>query len=86
MFLAGLHRNLDRVGSRVLAPSPLPTLEEAYSLVCREVQRQLTMGTEGRFKGSTLVISKGNFRPTHPTGFSTRCTHYNSTTYMIDTC
>lgn len=33
MFLAGLDHNLDQVSSRVLATSPLPSLEEAYSLV-----------------------------------------------------
>ncbi|KAI9177012.1 hypothetical protein LWI28_009833 [Acer negundo] len=32
MFLVGLAHNLDQVSSRVLATSPLPSLEEAYSL------------------------------------------------------
>ena len=35
MFLAGLDHNLDQVSSRVLATLPLPSLEEAYSLVRR---------------------------------------------------
>ena len=37
MFLASLDHSLDQVSSRVLATSPLPSLEEAYSLVHREV-------------------------------------------------
>ena len=61
MFLIGLDHNLDQVSSRVLATSPLPSLEKAYSLVCRKVQRQVTMGTEDRFEASTLVVQKGNF-------------------------
>ena len=46
MFLAGLGHNLDQVSSHVLATSPLPSLEETYSMVRREEQRQLTTGTE----------------------------------------
>ena len=46
IFLTGLDHSLDQVSSRVLATSPLTSLEEAYSLVHREVQRQVTMGTE----------------------------------------
>ncbi|KAK0585094.1 hypothetical protein LWI29_023358 [Acer saccharum] len=87
MFLAGLDHNLDQVSSRVLATSPLPSLEEAYSLVCREVQRQVTIGTEDRSEASALVVHKGNFWPAPLTGPHTRhCTHYNSITHMIDTC
>ena len=39
IFLAGLDHSLDQVSGHVLAIDPLPSLGEAYSLVCCEVQR-----------------------------------------------
>ena len=36
IFLASLDHNLDQVSGWILATSPLPSLEEAYSQVCRE--------------------------------------------------
>ena len=48
IFLAGLDHNLDQVSGRILAASPLPSLEEAYSQVHHEEQRQFTMGIEDR--------------------------------------
>ncbi|KAL5745491.1 hypothetical protein ACOSP7_026637 [Xanthoceras sorbifolium] len=56
MFLAGLDHSLDQVSSRVLATFPLPNMEETYSLVRREVQRQVTIGTEDRSKASALAV------------------------------
>ncbi|KAK0578998.1 hypothetical protein LWI29_019472 [Acer saccharum] len=77
MFLASLDHNLDQVSSRVLTTLPLPSLEEAYSLVCREVQRHVTMGIKDRSEASTLAVQKGNFWLTPPTGPHTRlCTHF----------
>lgn len=46
IFLAGLDHNLDQASSRVLATAPLPNLEEVFSMVRREEQRQLTMGAD----------------------------------------
>ena len=39
IFLVGLDHSLDQVSGHVLAIAPLPSLGEAYSLVCCEVQR-----------------------------------------------
>ena len=36
IFLASLDHSLDQVSGRVLATSPLPSLEEAYSIVYRK--------------------------------------------------
>ncbi|KAH7521312.1 hypothetical protein FEM48_Zijuj07G0019700 [Ziziphus jujuba var. spinosa] len=55
MFLARLDRNLDQVSSRVLA-TPLPSLEETYSVVRHEEQRQLTMRTEDCSEASALAV------------------------------
>lgn len=47
---------MDQVKSQVLATFPLPNLGEAYSQVCHEVQRQVTMDTKGNLKALTLII------------------------------
>ena len=52
VFLTSLDHNLDQVSGRVLATSPLPSLEETYSLVHREAQRQVTMGIDDHSKVS----------------------------------
>ena len=52
VFLTSLDHNLDQVSGRVLATSPLPSLEETYSLVRREAQRQVTMGIDDHSKAS----------------------------------
>lgn len=44
IFLASLDHSLDQVSSTVLATSPLPRLEEAYSLVRREYNDSLRWG------------------------------------------
>lgn len=72
MFIIGLDHTLDQVSSRFLAMSPLPTLEETYSLVRREVQRQLTIGIEDCFEGLAFVVPS-NLRLASPTGSSIHC-------------
>ena len=89
-FLASLDNNLDQVSGRILAASPLPSLEEAYSQVSHEEQRQFTMGIEDRSKASTLIVQKNNSQPTPPScssnQFSRFCTHYNNTRHTEDVC
>ena len=58
IFLVGLDHNLDQVSGRILATSPLPSLEEAYSQVRHEEQRQFTMGIEDRSEASALTVVK----------------------------
>ena len=60
MFLTGLDHNLDQVSSRVLVTSPLRSLEDAYSLLCRAEKRQVTMGIEDCFEASTMAVHKNN--------------------------
>ena len=89
IFLAGLDHSLDQVSGCVLSTSPLPSLEEAYSLVRREAHRQVTMGTEDYFESSAMAIHKNNTQPTTftPIDSSSRfCTHCNSTRHIIDVC
>ena len=62
IFLAGLDHNLDQVSDRILATSPLPSLEEAYSQVRREEQRQFTMGIEDQSEAPALTVQ--NILPT----------------------
>lgn len=45
MFLASLDKSMNQVRSQILATSPLPFLEEAYSLIHHEIQRYPIMGT-----------------------------------------
>ena len=88
IFLAGLDHNLDQVASRVLATSPLPKIEEAYSLVRREEQRQVTMGAEIHSEVSALAVQKSN--PVSALGNSTSqsrfCTHCHKNTHTVDVC
>lgn len=56
MFVAGLDHNLDQVSSCVLATSPLPSLEEAHSVVCRDVQRLVIMRSKDHIEASALAI------------------------------
>ncbi|XP_048232430.1 uncharacterized protein LOC112535176 isoform X2 [Ricinus communis] len=92
MFLAGLDHSLDQVSSRVLATSPLPSLEKTYFLVRREVQRQVTMGTENHFEASALMIQKSTSQvtpsvPVNSTASNSHfCTHCNSTRHTVDVC
>ena len=90
IFLTGLDRNLDQVGGRILATSPLLSMEEAYSQVRREEQRQSTMGIEDRLEASALTVQKNNSQPTphiRPSNhFSHFCTHCNSTRHTKDVC
>ncbi|XP_048232868.1 uncharacterized protein LOC125370622 [Ricinus communis] len=90
--LVKLDHSLDQVSSHVLATSPLPSLEEAYSLVRREVQRQVTMGTKNYFEDSALMIQKSTSQvtpsvPVNSTTSNSRfCTHCNSTRHTVDVC
>ena len=90
IFLTGLDRNLDQVGGRILATSPLLSLEEAYSQVRREERRQFTMTIEDRSKASALTVQKNNSQPTPPirpsNHFSHFCTHCNNTRHTKDVC
>lgn len=56
MFVAGLDHNLDQVSSCVLATSPLPSLEEAHSVVCWDVQTLVIMRTKDHIEASALAI------------------------------
>ena len=56
IFLVGLDHNLDQISGRILATSPLPSLEEAYSQVRHEEQRQFTLGIEDRSEASALSV------------------------------
>lgn len=80
VFLAGLDHNLDQVSARVLAASPMPSLEEAYAQVRREAQRQVTMGLEDNLEASAMAVHKNNTRPT------LFCTHCNSSKHTVDVC
>ncbi|RVW69926.1 hypothetical protein CK203_061910 [Vitis vinifera] len=54
------HFVLNQVSGRVLATTPLPSLKEAYSLVHREEQRQVTRGTKDHFEASAMAIHKNS--------------------------
>ncbi|KAM0997584.1 hypothetical protein ACFX2I_007437 [Malus domestica] len=54
-FWQDFDHNLDQVCSRVLATASLPDLNEAYVMVCRESQHQVTMVTGGSSEASTLA-------------------------------
>ncbi|KAJ4706604.1 Retrovirus-related Pol polyprotein from transposon TNT 1-94 [Melia azedarach] len=83
IFLAGLDHNLDQVSGRVLATSPLPSLEEAYSQVRCEAQRQTTMSAEDQSEASAMAVNK----PTPIVNtFNRFCTHCNSTKHTVDVC
>ncbi|XP_071902889.1 uncharacterized protein [Coffea arabica] len=89
IFLAGLDNKLDQVRSRVLGTSPLPRLEEVYSMVRRELQRQVAMGAESHFEASALTVQKST--PIVINGNSTAsqsrfCTYCNKNTHTIDVC
>ena len=89
IFLAGLDNKLDQVRSRVLGTSPLPRLEEVYSMVRRELQRQVAMGAESHFEASALTVQKST--PIAINGNSTAsqsrfCTYCNKNTHTIDVC
>ena len=90
IFLAGLNHNLDQVSGRILAASPLPSLEEAYSKVRRKEQRIFTMGIEDQLEVSALTIKKNNSQPTppirSPNHFSRFYTHCNNTRHTEDVC
>ena len=79
IVLVDLDQNMDQVSSRILVASPLPSLEEAYSQVHHEEQRQFTMGNEDQSEASTLTIQKNNSQPEPPirssNQFSCFCTH-----------
>ncbi|KAJ4723445.1 Retrovirus-related Pol polyprotein from transposon TNT 1-94 [Melia azedarach] len=83
IFLAGLGHNLDQVSDRVLATSPLPSLEEACSQVRHEAQRQTTMSAEDKSEASAMPVNK----PTPIVDTLNRfCTHYNSTKHTVYVC
>lgn len=89
IFLAGLDHNLDQVSSCVLATSPISRLEEAYSLVRREIQQQVTMGAEIHSKASALAVQKST--PISALGYSTAsqsrfCTHCHKNTHTLYVC
>ena len=90
IFLTGLDHNLDQVNGQILAISPLPSLEEAYSQVRREEQRQFTMGIEDQSEASVLTVQKNNSPPAPPirpsNHFSRFYTHCNSTRHTKDVC
>ena len=90
IFLAGLDHNLDQVSGRILAASPLPSLEEAYSKVRRKEQRIFTMGIEDQLEVLALTIKKNNSQPTppirSPNHFSRFYTHCNNTRHTEDVC
>ena len=90
VFLTGLDHNLDQVSGQISAASSLPSLEEAYSQVHREENKQFTMGIEDRLEVSTLTVQKNNYQPTPPNHssnpFSHFCTHCNKTRYTEDVC
>ncbi|XP_071933922.1 uncharacterized protein [Coffea arabica] len=89
IFLAGLDNKLDQVRSRVLGTSPLPRLEEVYSMVRRELQRQVAMRAASHFEASALTVQKST--PITINGNSTAsqsrfCTYCNKNTHTIDVC
>ena len=73
--------NIEKHRKRIaedLATFPLPSLEEAYSLIRHEAQRQVTTGTKDHSEVSTMVVHKNNTQTTSftPTNSSSRfCTH-----------
>ena len=90
IFIIGLDHNLNKVSGRILATSHLPSLEEVYSQVRREEQRQFTMGIEDRSEESTFTVQKNNSQPTPPicpsNHFSHFCTHCYNTRHTEDVC
>jgi vacuolar-type H+-ATPase subunit I/STV1 len=90
VFLAGLDHSLDHISSRILAATPLPSLEEVYSQVRREEQRQLTMGIEDRSEVSALVVHKNNSQETTASrssnSLSRFCTYCNKNSHTEDIC
>ena len=90
IFLAGLDHNLDQVSGRILATSPSPSLEEAYSQVHVEEQRPFTMGIEDQSKALALTVQKKNSQPAsliRPSNhFSHFYTHCNSKRHTENVC
>lgn len=82
MFRAALDHNLDQVSSRILATSPLPSLEETYLL------RQVPIGAYAISETSTLAILKNRSRPASlaPSISLHLLGHYHNTTRTIDIC
>ena len=90
ILLTGLDHNLDQVSGRILATFPLLSLEEAYSQVRHEEQRQFTMGIEDQSEVSALTVQKSSSQPIpsiRPSNqFSRFCTHCNNTRHTKDVC
>ncbi|KAF8411452.1 hypothetical protein HHK36_004003 [Tetracentron sinense] len=63
VFLAGLDSHLDGVRGRVLATTPLPTLQVAYAIVCAEANRQDAMLGVTSNEGAVMAIRKSGARP-----------------------
>jgi hypothetical protein len=56
IFLAGLDSHLDGVHGRVLATTPLPSVQVVYAIVCDEANRQEAMvGIVSLLRGLPLL-------------------------------
>lgn len=86
MFLAGLDHGLDQVRSRILATTPLPSLEEVFSTVRREEQRQLTMGGESHSEASALAVKGFNPRSRAPIQSTEICSFCHLKGHTADKC
>lgn len=80
IFLAGLDSHLDGVHGRVLATTPLPSVQVVYAIVCAEANRQEAMLGSESSEGYALAVKK------YPKKGIRKCTHYNGDNHVKETC
>ncbi|CAJ2664176.1 unnamed protein product [Trifolium pratense] len=80
IFLAGLDSHLDGVRGRVLATTPLPSVQAVYAIVCAEANRQEAMLGSESSEGSALAVKK------YPKKGVRKCTHCNGDNHFIEGC
>ncbi|MCI08694.1 hypothetical protein A2U01_0029773, partial [Trifolium medium] len=78
--MAGLDSHLDGVRGRVLATTPLPSIQAVYAIVCAEANRQEAMIGSESSEGSALAVKK------YPKKGVRKCTHCNADNHFVDAC
>jgi len=80
IFLAGLDSHLDGVRGRVLATTPLPSVQVVYAIVYAEANRQEAMLGSESSEGSAFAVKNYPKKGVH------RCTHCNGDNHVMETC
>lgn len=89
-FLMGLNSSYQHVRSQILLMSPLPTVNQAYSLVCQEeMQRNLTQPPHNLSNEGSAMTARGRGRYSRGRGRTTsseECTYCHRQGHKRDNC